>query len=105
MAGDIYTKGFSNPETWTRLRMLINIFSPEEIMRSSFNPGLESYQEKDFEGVVIDEKHCNPHYTYIMSGEGSPFNDADFRKAVKKKKPKPKKKLWHVLKMDWLKKM
>ena len=72
--------------------MLINIFSSKEIKRCSFNPGLESYPEKDLDGVVIDEKCCNPHYAYIMSGEGSPFNDADFRKAVKKKKPKPKKK-------------
>ena len=38
MSADIYTKYFSNPETWQRLLMLINVYTPEQLAAGVFNP-------------------------------------------------------------------
>ena len=93
MSADIYTKGFRAPDVYKRLKRLINIYTPEEILNFWFSPVVSSYPPAECEGVVIDPTHLNPHYTYIMSGE-SDLN-TDFRKPVrvkpqKKAKPKPK---------------
>ena len=38
MCADIYTKAISNKDIWNKLRMLINIFSREEIENGEFSP-------------------------------------------------------------------
>ena len=38
MSADIYTKHFTNPQLWNRLRMLINIYTPQEIATFTLNP-------------------------------------------------------------------
>ena len=95
MTADIYTKGFNDANTWRRLRRLINIYTPEELSNGWLSPETHSYLAKDVEGVEVDIKDVNPHYTYIMSGE-SELN-TDFRnrqnpsrKRRQKPSPKPK---------------
>ena len=38
MSADIYTKGINNPDTWNRLRKLINVYTPLEISSGDLNP-------------------------------------------------------------------
>ena len=88
MSADIYTKGFSNPVAWTRLRRLINIYTPAEVANGCFNPEADMYAPKDIEGIEVDPTHANPTYTYILAGDS--ILNKDPRKAVKKKTPKAK---------------
>ncbi len=86
MAADIYTKPFEDVSVWTRLRRLINVYSPKEIADGLLSPDPSSYPERDTVGVVINPADVNPHYTYILSGE-SELN-TNYRKPAKLK-PKP----------------
>ena len=47
MAADIYTKLFVDPMLWNRLRMLINVYSPLEILRFDLNPDNSYLPVKD----------------------------------------------------------
>ncbi len=86
MTADIYTKGFNDANTWRRLRRLINVYTKEELSKGWLSPDPDSYAAKDIEGIEVDIKDVNPHYTYIMSGE-SELN-TDFRKPAKIKPQK-----------------
>ena len=81
MTADIYTKGMANAVTWTRLRRLINLYTPEELECGWFSPDIDSYPEKDIDGIEVDPSHINPHYTYILS-RASVLN-TDYRKPAK----------------------
>ena len=85
MAADIFTKPFPGPAPWTRLRRLINIYSPQELAEGWLSPDQKDYPAKDIEGIDEPVNHLNPHYTYIMSGAST--LKTDFRKPIKKKPP------------------
>ena len=38
MSADIYTKGFMDSRTFGNLRQLINVFTPEQLVKGDFNP-------------------------------------------------------------------
>ncbi len=80
---DIYTKGIANPELFTRLRKLINVFSPQEIEKRNLQPK-EYGKERDT--IPKDQKgYANPQFFNAMSGESTACTD--FRKSAKVKRP------------------
>ena len=101
MCADIYTKAISNREVWNRLRMLINIFTKEEIDNGEFSPDVMDMaldRPKPFAGLLDQslvknfdgDYSLNMHFYAIIQGESTRYTD--FWKPVKQKirKPKPK---------------
>ena len=49
MTADIFTKPFTDPVTWTRLRRLVNVYTPEEMENLILNPDYNDVNETDDE--------------------------------------------------------
>ena len=49
MTADIFTKPFTDPVTWTRLRRLVNVYTPDEIKNLALNPDYNDITETEEE--------------------------------------------------------
>ena len=111
MTADIYTKAFNEPRKWDRLRLLVNVFTPDELSSGNLCPANsdlperiswetalscfrrgERYLPDGFttlaDGGYSPSDSMNPQYFAIL--EGLSTAEDDFRKAAKVKKPKAK---------------
>ena len=98
MTADIFTKPFTDPVTWTRLRRLVNVYTPDEMSTMVLNPDYSDVAETDDEKVE-NERHrenLNQAYHRIMSGPSTLYTDN--RKEVKVKASKRTKQLDQIKK-------
>ena len=100
MTADIFTKPFIDPVTWTRLRRLVNVYTPDEMKSLVLNLDYLDVTETDDE-KNDNERHkgnLNQAYHRIMSG---PLTlNSDNRKAVKVMASKRTKQLDQIKKAE-----
>lgn len=99
MTADIYTKPFPNHQllTWNRLRMLINLYTRQQISEMNSNPpdNEEAFttDTRFFNGskyIFYNSDNVNGQYYHVL--EGSSTAGSDFRVAAKQKPKKSFKK-------------
>ena len=98
MTADIFTKPFTDPVTWARLRRLVNVYTPDEMKNLVLNPDYLDVAETDDE-KNNNERHegnSNQAYHRVMSGPSTLTTDN--RKAVKVKASKRTKQLDQIKK-------
>ena len=93
MTADIFTKPFTDPVTWTRLRWLVNVYTPDEMKNLVLTPDYLDVAETDDEKIENERSQGNLNQAYhrIMSGPST--LNSDNRKAVKVKASKRTKQL------------
>ena len=104
MSADMFTKTFTDVGLWSRLRTLINVYSPEQLANLELNPSNEWLSEKLLWQIggkasipapeqTRDEylkyhSSFNKQYFHII--EGASTADSDWRKPAKLKRPRAK---------------
>ena len=88
MSADIYTKGFTDVALFNRLRSLISVYSPYDLVHNLFCPaplGADKLPCTVEGGLVVE--NINTQYCILLSGKSL---EQDDRKPVKVKLPKTK---------------
>ena len=98
VTADIFTKPFTDLVTWTRLRRLVNVYTPDELSAMILNPDYSDVAETDDEKMQNERHKGNLNQAYHRTMSGPSTLNTDNRKAVKVKASKRTKQLDQIKK-------